>query len=252
MEGALLTAQSIGKSFWLTEVLKAATLWCDAGCITALMGRNGSGKTTLLKIAAGRLRADYGTTHFAGEVFERPRARALVHSGLFYLPDRGLLSTVGTVRDHLDVVCRRFGTDGLEDTAEILGITHVLDVRTYKLSGGERRRTELAMMLLRKPTCVLADEPMAGLTPRDRLVVAEALRTLARDGAGLVVTGHDVPDLFEVADHVTWMAAGTTHQIGTPAEARKHDQFVREYLGPGGIRDASVSEPDLHGVSEGE
>lgn len=252
MEGALLTAQSIGKSFRQTEVLKAATLWCDAGCITALMGRNGSGKSTLLKIAAGRLRADYGVVHFAGEVFEQPRARVLVGGGLFYLADRGLLSTVGTARDHLAVVCGCFGTSGLEETAEILGISHVLDVRTHKLSGGERRRAELAMMLLRKPTCVLADEPMAGLTPSDRVVVAEALRTLARDGAGVVVTGHDVPDLFEVADHVTWMAAGTTHQIGTPAEARKHDQFVREYLGPGGALGASVSDHDRHGVSEGE
>lgn len=252
MKGALLTAQSIGKSFWQTEVLKAATLWCDAGCITALMGRNGSGKTTLLRIAAGRLRADYGVIHFAGEVFEQPRPRALVRGGLFFLLDRGLLSTVGTVRDHLDLVCRRFGTAGLEETAENLGISHVLDVRTHELSGGERRRAELAMMLLRSPTCVLADEPMAGLTPRDRVVVADALRALARDGAGVVVTGHDVPDLFEVADHVTWMAAGTTHQIGTPTEARRHDQFVREYLGPGGALGASVSEHNLHGVSEGE
>ncbi|MCH7562342.1 MAG: ABC transporter ATP-binding protein [Gemmatimonadetes bacterium] len=252
MDGALLTAQSVGKSFWQTEVLKAATLWCDAGCITALMGRNGSGKSTLLKIAAGRLRADYGVVHFAGEVFERPRARALVRRGLFYLADRGLLSNVGTVRDHLEVMCRCFGTGGLEETAENLGISHVLDVRTHKISGGERRRAELVMMLLRKPTCVLADEPMAGLTPSDRVVVAEALRTLARAGAGIVVTGHDVPDLFEVADHVTWMTAGTTHQIGTPTEARRHDQFVREYLGPGGALGASVPEHNLHGVSEGE
>ena len=252
MEGALFTAQSIGKSFWQTEVLKAATLWCDVGCITTLMGRNGSGKTTLLKIAAGRLRADYGAVHFAGEVWERPRARDLVRGGLFYLADRGLLSWVGTVRDHLEVVCRCFGTGGLEETAETLGISHVLDVRTHKLSGGERRRSELAIMLLRRPTCVLADEPMAGLTPRDRVVVAEALRTLAREGAGVVVTGHDVPDLFEVADHVTWMVAGTTHQIGTPAEARKHDQFVREYLGPGRASDGSFPKHGLHGVSEGE
>ncbi len=166
MEGALLTAQSIGKSFWQTEVLKAATLWCDAGRITALMGRNGSGKTTLLRIAAGRLRADYGAVHFRAEVFERPRASVLVRRGLFYLADRGLLSTVGTVRDHLDVVCRCFGTGGLEETAETLGISHVLDVRTHKLSGGERRRAELAMMLLRKPICVLADEPMVDNSPR--------------------------------------------------------------------------------------
>ncbi|GMR11996.1 MAG: hypothetical protein BMS9Abin29_0183 [Gemmatimonadota bacterium] len=154
------------------------------------MGRNGSGKTTLLEIAAGRLSADYGVVHFAGEVFERPPAGTLVREGRFYLPERGLLSSVGTVRDHLDVVCRCFGTGGLEETVGILGISHVLDVRPHELSGGERRRADLAIMLLRRPTCVLADEPMAGLTPKDRTVVAEALRTLAREGAGVVVTRH--------------------------------------------------------------
>ena len=233
MEEALLTAQSIGKSFGRTEVLKAATLWSHAGKVTALMGRNGSGKTTLLKIAAGRLRADYGAVHFGGEVSERPRARALVRLGLFYMPDIGLLSTVGTLRDHLEVICRRFGTNGLEEIAGRLLIEHVLDLRPHKLSGGERRRADLAMMFLRQPRCVLADEPMAGLTPKDRLGVAQVLRTLAETGAGVVVTGHDVPDVFEAADHVTWMVSGTTHQIGTPDEARKNHQFVRDYLGPG-------------------
>ncbi|MEE8147983.1 MAG: ABC transporter ATP-binding protein [Longimicrobiales bacterium] len=232
MLGGLLTARSIGKSFWWTEVLKAATLWCDAGRITALMGRNGSGKTTLLKIAAGRLRPDYGVVRFGGRVFEHPRAHVLVREGLFYLPDRGLLSHVGTVRDHLEVVCRRFGGGDLESAAEIVGIDGVLDLRPHQLSGGERRRAQLAMLFLRKPTCVLADEPMAGLTPKDRVAVGEMLRLLAREGTGVVVTGHDVPDLFDVADHVTWMVAGTTHQIGTPAEAARHHQFAREYLGP--------------------
>ena len=232
-EGPLLTAQSIGKSFGRNEVLKAATLWSKSGEVTALMGRNGSGKTTLIKIAAGRLRADYGAVHFGGEVWETPRASVLADLGLFYMPDSGLLSTLGTVRDHLHVICRRFGTSGIEEAAELLGLSHVLDMRPHKLSGGEQRRADLAMMLMRKPRCVLADEPMAGLTPADRLVVAEALRTMARDGVGVVITGHDVADLFDVADHVTWMVAGTTHQIGTPAEARENHQFVRDYLGPG-------------------
>lgn len=233
MQGGLLTAQSIGKAFWWTDVLKAATLWCDAGRITALMGRNGSGKTTLLRITAGWLRPDFGVVRFGGEAYERPRPHVMVRRGLFYLPDRGLMSRIGTVRHHLEIIRDRFGAGDIEATARIVGIESVLDLRPHQLSGGEKRRADLAMLLLRKPTCVLADEPMAGLTPKDRQVVADALRRLAGEGAGVVVTGHDVPDLFDVADHVTWMVAGTTHQIGTPAEAAQHHQFVREYLGPG-------------------
>lgn len=233
MRGELLRAQSVGKSFWMTEVLKGATLWCDRGRITALLGRNGSGKTTLLRIAAGRLRPDFGVVFFANKVSERPRASALVRDGLFFLPDRGLLSGVGTLRDHLEVVRRAFDGEDAGLVAERLEISGVLDSPAQALSGGERRRADLAMMLLRKPTCVLADEPMAGLTPKDRLVVADALRLMASRGVGIVVTGHDVPDLLDVADQVTWMVAGTTHQLGTPAEASAHDQFVREYLGPG-------------------
>ncbi len=77
-----------------------------------------------------------------------------------------------------------------------MGIAHVMRQRSFQISGGERRRAELA-----------------------------------GQGSAVVVTGHDVTDLLAVADDVTWMVAGTTHQLGTPAEARRHDQFVREYLG---------------------
>ena len=237
----VFTAQSMGKSFGSREVLKAATLWGDGGAVSALLGRNGSGKTTLLKCAFGLTRADFGVVNFGERVFERPAPHRLARLGVFYLPERGLLSPGHTVERHLMVAARSSGSldrlgapDRTEDQAAVverMGIAHVMGQRSFQISGGERRRAELAVALLRGPLCLLADEPFAGIAPADRAVVATALRELAAQGGAVVVTGHDVTDVLAVADNVTWMAAGTTHQLGTPEEARNHHQFVREYLG---------------------
>ena len=103
----------------------------------------------------------------------------------------------------------------------------------WEISGGEVRRAELALAWSRGPTCLLVDEPLAGLAPKHQETVAEVIRTMAEDGFGVVVTGHDVRPLLALAHEIVWMVAGTTHGIGTPAEARVHEQFGREYLGAG-------------------
>ena len=100
------------------------------------------------------------------------------------------------------------------------------------MSGGERRRCELALALARGPRCLIADEPLNEIEPRDRPLVTESIRTLADGGAAVLVTGHQAEDLLELADEVIWIAAGTTHGLGSPAEARAHGRFRRDYLGP--------------------
>lgn len=136
----------------------------------------------------------------------------------------------------------RFGGDA-RDAAQRVGIEHVLRQRPDQLSGGERKRAELALALIREPTVLLADEPLAGLPPVDRVRLGQVIREMAAAGTAIVVTGHDAPELFGLADDITWMSAGTTHQLGGPREALAHDQFVREYLGPGG-RDSVRSQLD--------
>ncbi len=237
----VFTAQSLGKSFGRLEVLKGASLWGSAGSVTALLGRNGSGKTTLLECAFGLKRPDYGVVKVGGHTFENPAPHRLARLGVFYLPERDLLSPAHSVEGHLKAAARaarpespRHGGDPFGDhlsVAERVGIAHIVGQRCFQISGGERRRAELALALLRRPTCLLADEPFAGITPTDRAAVARALRELAGQGCAVVVTGHDVTDVLALADTVTWMVAGTTHQLGTPEEARSHHQFVREYLG---------------------
>lgn len=227
----ILRADSIGKSFRGTRVLSSATLRAVPGELRVVFGRNGIGKSTLLKIAAGWLSPDTGTIHFADHAYEAVRLRKLAASGLFYLPDHDLLSSAFTVRQQLEMFRRQFGGGDVIESAMRMGITEHLDKRPSELSGGERRRAEVAAVLVRRPTCLLADEPFRGIAPKDAEDLTRNFAELAAEGMAVVITGHEVPTLLHAADHITWCTSGTTYELGPPAMATLHDGFRRDYLG---------------------
>lgn len=229
---ALFLADSVGKSFGARDVLKSATAWAAPGHISVLMGRNGSGKSTLLRTALGIYGRDFGVVRYDGEARENPKLWRLAGEGLFFVPDRGLLSRRGTLREQLRMLTDRFAEAGTAGVLEQLGVDHLVDSTRDQMSGGERRRAELAMAIGRRPRCLIADEPLTEVEPKDRGAVIHALRHLAETGCAILLTGHEVEDLFTAADEVIWMVAGTTHSLGTPTQARHHHQFRREYLGP--------------------
>lgn len=229
----LLMASGVGKSFWRNTVLRNAGLRVDEGAVTALMGRDGTGKTTLLRIAAGVLRPDCGTVAFRGRPHPRARLSRLAREGLFYVPDRGLFTGSRPLRWFLASAARRYADrDGpsWRDAARQHGVDGALDTGARHLSGGERRRAALALAELRRPVCLLADEPFRGIAPSDTEEVTRTLADLRERGCGVVVTGHEVPEILDLADRVIWLTRGTTHGLGTPEEARDHPHFVREYL----------------------
>lgn len=228
---AFFSADSVGKAFGARTVLKAASIWGHEGRITALFGRNGCGKSTLLKVGAGLLRADHGVVHLDGRAYLRPRLATLAARGLFYLPDRELLPRRIPLLELLRAVEWRFRTGRTEAALARFRLTELADRTPDQLSGGERRRAEVAVAWARAPRCLLADEPFAGISPADGEELAAGLADFAREGCAVVVTGHEVPQLLAVADDVVWMVAGTTHGLGTPAAAMEHEQFRREYLG---------------------
>ncbi len=231
----LLRAEGFSKAFRGKTVLKSASVWATAGRVTALLGRNGSGKSTLLRCMLGLMEAHSGVTSFDGIAEERPRLRRLARRGLFFLPDRNLLPRSLRFGQVLRAVESAHGVSG--DRARTLsqfGIEGLERRRVSQLSGGERRRCEWALALLSGPRCIVADEPLAGVQPNDRSLIADAMREAAAGGCAFVVTGHEVPELLDLADEVVWMVAGTTHGLGTPADAQAHGQFRREYLGSEG------------------
>ena len=232
----LFLADSLVKEFGSNEALKAASAWATPGRITVLLGRNGCGKSTLIRVSLGLVPRRQGVVHFDGRGYRSPRLATLARRGLFYLPDRGCLSRRHTLRWHLDAIRKRasFPVRGEEAGArflETLRVRELLDLPAGAMSGGEKRRAELALALARAPACLIADEPLTGITPLDQELMIDHLRQLARRGCAILITGHEVDLLMTVADEIIWMAAGTTHGIGSPEAAKAHDQFRREYLG---------------------
>jgi ABC-type multidrug transport system ATPase subunit len=227
----ILTADCVSKSYRGRRVLSSATLRAVPGEWRALLGRNGIGKSTLLKIAAGWLAPDSGSIHFAGQSYESVTLPQLARQGVFYLPDHDFLSNAFTVRHQLEMIRLQFGGPPVQMAAERLGIAHHLDQRPSRLSGGERRRAELAAALVRQPKCLLADEPYRGIDPTDATDLTLVFAEFARSGMAVVLTGHEVSTLLEAADHITWCTSGTTYELGAPDLAVRHDAFRRDYLG---------------------
>jgi ABC-type multidrug transport system ATPase subunit len=233
----VLAADCIGKRFGERMVLSAATVNADRGVVTALIGRNGSGKSTLLRIMAGLMAPDHGIVRFRGAVYTRTRLPRLARQGLFLLPaDRCTLTRTLTLRQHLDALRRRFDLPPGDAALEELKIAHLLDRAVGTYSGGEKRRAELALALVRAPHCLLADEPFLGITPADTEVFIAAFRALAHRGTAIIVTGHEVPFILSVADTVTWLHSGTTRPLGTPESATHDWLFCRDYLGVRAVR----------------
>jgi ABC-type multidrug transport system ATPase subunit len=228
----VLRVDSVAKAYRGRRVLTSAYFDARAGTVTALVGRNGEGKSTLLKIAAGWMAADHGFVEFAGRRHLRPDPAALAADGLFFLPvDRSILAPGFTLAHHLDALEARFGRVDRAPVLERLGIAALERVRCGALSGGERRRAHLAVALLRRPACLLQDEPFRGIDPLDAEVVQAELRALAAAGCAVVLTGHETTWTLGAADHVTWLRGGATQSFATRAEAEADWHFRRDYLG---------------------
>ena len=225
-----LRLDSFGKKFGLRTVLKSASAWAWPGRITLLMGRNGCGKTTLLRCGLGFTRAEFGVVFLDGSPVSGGLP-SLSRAGMFFLPDRRLLSPRLTLREQLTAFSQVKGRQVDVTSASPLDVEPLLDSRPGGMSGGERRRAEIWLAVAAASSCLIADEPFLGIAPADRRRVAAALRARAATGTAILVTGHEVEDLFDLADEVIWMVAGTTHGLGTPDEAARHAQFRLEYLG---------------------
>jgi ABC-type multidrug transport system ATPase subunit len=232
MNDAILVADCVSKTFGDRRVLSAGSLRAVPGQVRVMFGRNGVGKSTLLKIAAGIVSADSGMVHLDGRPMLRPSLSRLAREGVFYLPDHDLLSPAFSLGAQLQLFATRFDGRAPVEAARIAGVDAFLGERPQALSGGELRRAELALALVRRPRCLLADEPFRGIAPIDHDRLTAILLGMAADGCAVVVTGHEVPSLLALAQHVTWCTSGTTYELGTPAQAMHHEPFLREYVLP--------------------
>ena len=227
----ILIADSIGKCYGDRKVLASAYLRAVPGRITGLLGRNGTGKSTLLKIAAGVIAPDHGIVRFRGHSYPRPHLYRLAAEGLLFLPvDRLLLSPSFTVGAQLQAVARQFGIERYSGAVEQLRLASHLDSNPLDLSGGERHRAQFALALVRRPACLLVDEPFRELAPLDVELILSCLRELASEGCAIVLTGHELGFVLDAVDQVVWVTSGTTRLFDSVQAAQESWEFRRDFL----------------------
>lgn len=196
-----LEVDCVTKHFGRRRVLTNASLRAVAGQVIHLVGPNGAGKTTLLRIAAGLLRAEVGRVSIDGTTVPRPTLPRMARLGLFFMPEEPLLTPSMPLARQLRAVSERFGTaERAEVVGEQLALQDLGDQSPTQMSVGEQRRATLAVAVLRNPAILLADEPIRGIDPIDSERMLEAMRDMARHGAAVVVTGHEMGLLGKYCD----------------------------------------------------
>ncbi|MCL6619869.1 LPS export ABC transporter ATP-binding protein [Thermomonas hydrothermalis] len=234
----MLVAEGLRKRYKSREVVRDFGLTLDAGEVVGLLGPNGAGKTTCFYMIVGLIPADAGRIVLDGvEITDLPmHARARL--GLGYLPQEPSVFRRLSVADNLRLVLElRPDLDEAGRERELavlldeLQIAHVADQLGASLSGGERRRVEIARALAGKPRLILLDEPFAGVDPITVAEIQRIVRHLKQRGIGVLITDHNVRETLGICDRAYILADGTVLAQGTPEAVLQNADVRRVYLG---------------------
>jgi len=231
----MLEAKGISKSFKKRKVLKGASIHLDRGEIAGILGPNGAGKTTLFKIIIGLMRADEGIILLDEKRIDGHKLHQLIQMGIGYLPQEPSLFTGLTVYENLKIVADRVYKSGSDEKVEeMLGIMNLKNIEesyAENLSGGEKRRLEVARTLLLNPKYVLFDEPFSQIDPKTVYELIEIIMKMKENNIGVLITDHSAREVFKVCDRIYIITDGEVVVEGSPDEL-KHNPTVQEiYLG---------------------
>src|SRR5918996_4855677 len=232
-----LGAHGLGKQFRGRPVLRDVSLQVRRGEAVGLLGPNGAGKTTCFHIITGLLQADHGSVSLDGtDITDLPMHRR-ARLGVGYLPQeasifRGL-SVEGNIRAVLEVVepVRRRRAARLDSLLSEFSLNHLRRSPALTLSGGERRRVEIARALASEPSFMLLDEPLAGIDPINVADIRSLVAHLKDRGLGVLITDHNVRDMLDIIDRAYIPHEGRVLMDGVPAEIVAHEGVRRVYLG---------------------
>lgn len=232
-----LRAESLTKSYRRRCVVDHISLSLRQSEIVGLLGPNGAGKTTTFYMLVGMETPDQGRITFGTLDVTRMPMYLRARMGLSYLPQEPSIFRKLTVEQNLMAVLETLPLDRaermrrLDQLLEELGISSVRRAMGYALSGGERRRTEIARALVLDPRFVLLDEPFAGIDPLAVLDIQRIIRHLKARGIGVLVTDHNVRDTLEITDRAYIINEGVIFRSGTPDALAADADVRRVYLG---------------------
>jgi lipopolysaccharide export system ATP-binding protein len=234
-----IRASNLRKAFGRKEVVSGVSLELRGGEVVGLLGPNGAGKTTVFYLILGLLRPDGGKVFVGEEEITRLPVYMRARKGLGYLPQEPSIFRGMTVEENLLAIMEMKGIEdgeGRRRAEALLGelnISHLAKSKAYTLSGGERRRVEIARALAASPAFILLDEPFAGLDPLAILDIREIISKLKSKGIGILVTDHNVRDTLSTVDRAYLIFGGKIFCEGPASELAKNDRAREVYLGEG-------------------
>ena len=233
----VLSAKNISKSFGERTILRKIDVQLNQGEMLGLLGSNGAGKSTFMNIVLGLLKCDYGDIFLGNTKLTNLAIHQRAKLGIAYLPQQTSIFRGLTVYENLlgiAQITKKRSDDQKSIVEKIMAefsITHLRDVRATALSGGERRRTEIARCLINNPKVLLLDEPFAGVDLLSIQDIKGLLLKLQERGCAMLVTDHNASQLLSVVDRAYVIANGTIVANDSPKRLVNHPEARRLYFG---------------------
>jgi lipopolysaccharide export system ATP-binding protein len=232
-----LEATKLEKSYRGRNVVRGISLLVSHGEVVGLLGPNGAGKTTMFYMVVGLVRPDRGRVLLGGTDITKMPMYQRAKNGIGYLPQEPSVFRKLTVAENLMAILETMDLSGIERRerrdrllAE-LGIAHLAGNMAYTLSGGERRRVEIARALTLSPKFILLDEPFAGIDPLAVQDIQGIISLLKTKGIGVLITDHNVRETLAITDRAYIISEGTIIKAGSAAEIMASPQVRQFYLG---------------------
>ena len=232
-----LTINSIGKSFKKRPIVRGVSLKIQRGEAVGLLGPNGAGKTTCFYMISGLISPDYGKIHLDGkDITDLPiykRAKA----GIGYLPQEISIFRGMTVEQNIQSILALNSSSRIEKETSLeellaeFSLTHLRRTSSLALSGGERRKVEIARALASQPAFILLDEPLAGIDPIAIEEIRELIKHIKDRGVGVLITDHNVKETLELIDRAYIIHQGKVLMTGRPDEIIADADVRKVYLG---------------------
>ncbi|WP_371830672.1 LPS export ABC transporter ATP-binding protein, partial [Candidatus Entotheonella palauensis] len=237
MNTTILTTEALAKSYRGRRVVDHVSLEIKAGEIVGLLGPNGAGKTTTFYMVVGLIRPDAGTVYLDGNPLTRLAMHQRAHMGIGYLAQEPSIFRKLTVEENLRAIVETLSLSRPQQRERVrrllneFNLSALRDIKGYALSGGERRRVELARLLVTSPQFILLDEPFTGIDPIMVQEIQTFIFRLKQQGIGIFITDHRVRETLEITDRAYIMHAGRILQSGAPQELVESREVKEIYLG---------------------
>ncbi len=234
---SFIATDNLVKTFGARTVVNGVSLRFAAGEVVGLLGPNGAGKTTTFYMIVGLVPATSGTVTLDGEDVTHLRMHLRARQGIGYLPQEPSVFRKLTVEQNILAILEAVSVPRGERAARVrqhleeLGLSHVAKQKAYTLSGGERRRLEIARVLVTRPKFLLMDEPFAAIDPISVAEVQKIILDLKRRGIGIVVTDHNVRETLRIVDRAYLIHQGQVLAEGSGAFLIQDEQARKFYLG---------------------